>query len=164
MSTQTKLAIFWLCVALSGCGPTASELNAAARARTLNGLKRSFNLSAQVKVRVIEINLDALIRTVVRFNRDEAWQKDYRSQLAALRQVTSELRQTPLPAPQLEPVHRALQRAATSCEAVTNQIGIWAISLQRQKPVDAQLDLKIAMTLVSDCKAALTSVREETAK
>lgn len=113
---------------------------------------------------MIEINLDALIRTVVRFNRDEAWQKDYRSQLAALRQVTSELRQTPLPAPQLEPVHRALQRAATSCEAVTNQIGIWAISLQQQKPVDAQLDLKIAMTLVSDCKAALTSVREATAK
>ena len=161
---QTRLVILSLCVALSGCGPTAAELTAAARARTFSGLKRSFNLSAQVKVRVIEINLDALVKTVVRFNRDEAWQKDYRSQLAAMRLVTSELRQTPLPDPQLEPVHRALQRAANTCEAVTNQIGIWATSLQQQKPVDAQLDLKIAMTLVRDCKAALTSVREETAK
>ena len=164
MSSHSKVAILWLCIAFSSCGPTAAELDAAAKARSYNGLKRSFNLSAQVKVRIIEINLDALVQTVMSYNRDEAWQKDYRSQLAALRLVASQLRQTPLPAAQLEPVHRALQRAATSCEAVTNQIGTWATSLQQQKPVDAQLDLKIAMTLVRDCKAALTTVREETAK
>lgn len=164
MSAQSKVAILWLCIALSGCGPTAAELDAAARARSFSGLKRSFYLSAQVKVRIIEINLDALVQTVMRYNRDEAWQKDYRSQLAALRLIASQLRQTPLPAPQLEPVHRALQRTATSCEAVTNQLGIWATSLQQQKPADAQLDLKIAMTLARDCRAAVTTVREEMAK
>ncbi len=164
MSAQTKAAILWLCIVLSGCGPTAAEIEATARARTYAGLKQSFNLSAQVKVRVIEINLDALLQTVMRYNRDEAWQKDYRTQIAALRLITDQLRETPLPAPQLKPVHNALQLAATSCQAVTNQIGIWAISLQEFKPADAQLDLKIALILARECKAAVTAVRQETAK
>ena len=113
---------------------------------------------------MIEINLDDLVKTITRFNRDDTWQKDYRYQLAALRLVTKQLRETPLPAPELQPVHSALLGAATHCEAVTNQIGIWALSLQQKKPEAAQLDLRIAMMLARDCKTALATVRQETAK
>ena len=164
MRPRTTALILWLCILLAGCGPSTADIRAAAAARSLAGLKRSFNVSAQTKARVIEINLDDLVKTIMRFNRDETWQKDYRYQLAALRLVTKQLRETPLPAPELQPVHSALLGAATHCEAVTNQIGIWALSLQQKKPEAAQLDLRIAMMLARDCKTALATVRQETAK